>query len=96
MFHDIYLPFRNDQYASSHHLPGVAGRSSCWGPGRFLYDDMIFLQIFLNITELYRLGTLRSCIMISGEGTHQEMKTQKYPTTIVSLCAAASLIFSRA
>lgn len=25
MFHDIYLPFRNDQSASSHHLPGMAG-----------------------------------------------------------------------
>lgn len=62
LFHDIYLPLRNDQSASSHYLPGVAAEvivSGTWTVSLRRYDLFAY---FLNITELYRLGILREAV----------------------------------
>lgn len=46
------------------------GSASCWETWTVSLRRYDLFAYFLNITELYRLGILRSCIMISGEGTH--------------------------
>lgn len=81
-FHDIYLPFTTTNLHLHIHFPVVAGGGHrAGGPGWFLYDEMIFFAYFLNITELYRLGDLRSCIMISDEGHASRNENTKIPNS---------------